>query len=125
MRGTGVQVLHLAKPFLELFSESWRRLNRRQVPEQEKGAAHDRIVLRAALTLGNVSGHRDELDPRKGVVYEREVIFLEIATVHSGIIGGSGTSTHLTGTGSRPQDTTPDTARRSPRRSSGPGSAST
>jgi hypothetical protein len=54
----------------------------RKVSEEQKRSADLRIVLRAVLTLSEVSLHANQLDPGKGIVYKSNVLITKIATIH-------------------------------------------
>jgi hypothetical protein len=53
-----------------------------KVFEEQKRSADLRIVLRAALTLSEVSLHANQLDPGKGIVYKSNMLITKIATIH-------------------------------------------
>jgi hypothetical protein len=57
-------------------------LDARKVSEEQKRSADLRIVLRAVLTLSEVSLHANQLDPGKGIVYKSNVLITKIATIH-------------------------------------------
>ena len=44
-------------------------------------------MLGAALTLGNVALHANELDTREGIVYVRNVLLTKLATIHGDRLG--------------------------------------
>jgi hypothetical protein len=53
-----------------------------EIPEDEKCTTNPGIVLRAALALGDVPLHANQLDTRKSIVYERDVLITKLATIH-------------------------------------------
>jgi hypothetical protein len=57
-------------------------LYRREVSEQEKGAADLCIVLRATLTFRKMSLHANQLDTSKRIVYKSKMLITKLATVH-------------------------------------------
>lgn len=71
--------------------EIWRRLDRREVTEDEKPATQRRVVPRALITFAQMTLHRDHVRVGHGAIDEWKVTLAEFAAVHGVGLESSGT----------------------------------
>jgi hypothetical protein len=75
-------VLAVPETRLEPSGKIRRRLDGREIPEQEQSAADLRILPRASLAFRQVSLHANQLDTRESIVYEGKMLITKLATIH-------------------------------------------
>jgi hypothetical protein len=77
-----VVALAFPDPRFETVGKVRRRLDRRQISKDQQGPSDFCVVRRAALALGHMPLHANQLDPRQGIVYVRNVLLTKLAAIH-------------------------------------------